>query len=219
MDRPVKLYVFLCTLFSVIVVVGNLIFQKYVHISVFNYTAELSVGIFLYPLTFLLSDLVTEFYGKSSAHFMAVVSICVSFIATLLLCVSDALPALSWSPVNDAVFHQVFGVFWVALFASLIAMYSAQTVDIIIYSALKKATNSKHLWLRNNVSTICAQFIDTLCVTIIMASFKIVPWDKVYILMLSSMSFKVIAALLDTPFCYLGCYLIKKYAFHKHKYD
>ena len=128
-----------------------------------------------------------------------------------LLYVSDIIPATSWSTVNDDTFHKVFGVYGVGTLASLVAVYAAQTLDIIIFAKLKAFTKGKHLWLRNNVSTISAQFVDTFCVLSIMCGFGVIPWSKFYVIGVSSMTFKIIAALLDTPFFYLACYWVGGY--------
>ena len=69
----------MCVLFSVILVMGNLIYQKFVSLPIFPFhTFELSVGVILYPLTFLLADLITEFYGKPSARFCVKLAIIIS---------------------------------------------------------------------------------------------------------------------------------------------
>jgi len=211
MDQISRLYVFLCALFCVIVVIGNVIFQKFVLLTVANFSVELSVGIFLYPITFLISDVITEFYGKKAARFVVRVSIIVSILIMCLLHVSDLLPATTWSMVDDEMFHKVFGVYGVGATASLVAVYVSQTLDILVFARLKAVTNGRHLWLRNNFSIITGQIIDTACVLTIMCSFGVVPWDKFSVIAYSSLSFKIFAALFGTPFFYLVCYWIGKY--------
>ena len=211
MTKSDKLYFTLGCIFCTTVVTGNLIFQKFISINIpFSITLDVSVGVLLYPVTFLISDLLTEFYGKQKAKFVIQTTVLTSFIVMLLLFISIKLPAVSWSPLSDSEFKKTFNVYGLGSLASIIAIYIGQLTDIIIFSWLKSLTNSKHLWLRNNVSTIIAQFIDTSTVLIILCSFNIIDWQHFYNIFISSLIFKIIAALLDTPFCYLGHYLIHK---------
>ena len=79
MDRSVKLYIFLCSLFCTIVITGNLIFQKFVTVNILSLEFELSVGVLLYPVTFLISDLTAEFYGNQHANHMIKMSVLCKF--------------------------------------------------------------------------------------------------------------------------------------------
>lgn len=210
-DRSMKLYVVFCSLFATIIITGNLIFQKFVHFELLDYSFEISVGVLLYPITFLISDFVTECYGKNYAKFMVNIGVLCSIAALGLVSISDYLQATSWSIVNDVMFHQVFNVYGVAAAASLVANYLGQLVDISAFAYLKKLTSGRHLWLRNNVSTILGQTVDTITVVSILYTVSIIPWQQYTVVIFSSLSFKILAALLDTPFCYLGYYLIKKF--------
>ncbi|MBN8511557.1 MAG: queuosine precursor transporter [Rickettsiales bacterium] len=205
-----KLFIIMNAIFCTLIVTGNLIFQKFVSIDLYLSTFEISVGVLLYPVTFLISDLVTEFYGVENAKFMVRNGVICSLIVMLLLAVSDFLSATDWSIVDDQTFHMVFNAFGIASFASIVANYVGQVADIHIFAHIKYLTKGRHLWIRNNVSTIVAQFIDTTTVVTMLAIFSIIPWDNYMIIMYSSIFFKVIAALLDTPFCYLGHYFISR---------
>jgi uncharacterized integral membrane protein (TIGR00697 family) len=210
MTNSLKLYVIFCSIFCTIIVTANLIFQKFVSISLFGNVLEISVGVMLYPITFLISDFVTEFYGKESARFMVNIAILCSFIVFILILVSDYCSATEWSMIDDAIFHKVFNVYGIGAIASIIANYLGQLVDIYFFSYLKLLTDGKYLWLRNNVSTILGQLVDTVVVISILCVFEIIPQEQFFIISLSSLSFKILAALADTPLCYLGYYLIRK---------
>lgn len=210
MTNSLKLYVIFCSIFCTIIVTANLIFQKFVSISLFGNVLEISVGVMLYPVTFLISDFVTEFYGKESARFMVNIAILCSFIVFILILVSDYCSATEWSMIDDAIFHKVFNVYGIGAIASIIANYLGQLVDIYLFSYLKLLTDGKYLWLRNNVSTILGQLVDTVVVISILCVFEIIPQEQFFIISLSSLSFKILAALADTPLCYLGYYLIRK---------
>lgn len=86
----------------------------------------------------------------------------------------------------------------------------AQFVDIQIYHFWKRLTKGKHLWLRNKFSTWFSQFVDTLTIVTLLCSFGIIDWINFKGLLISGFLFKVIIALLDTPFLYLGVYLFRK---------
>ena len=180
MSTSMKLYVILCSIFCTVIVTGNLIFQKFIILDLFAQSFEISVGVFLYPLTFLISDLVTEFYGKKNAELMIKTGVICSLVVLCLITVADLLPATDWSIVDDGTFHQVFNAYGVASFASIIANYIGQLIDIHIFSHVKTLTNGKHLWIRNNVSTIVGQFVDTITVVSILSIFSIIPVRAVF---------------------------------------
>jgi uncharacterized integral membrane protein (TIGR00697 family) len=210
MDRPLKLYMFFCSLFCTVVITGNLIFQKFVTINILSLEFELSVGVLLYPVTFLISDLTAEFYGTKRANHMIKVSVLCSLVVMVLVMIGDYFPATSWSNIDNDSFHKMFSVYGIASIASIVATFFAQVMDVQIYSYLKTLTKSKHLWLRNNFSTILAQILDTILVLTILCITDILSWENYYKIAANSIIFKVIAALADTPFCYLGYYIIKK---------
>lgn len=164
MDKSVKLYIFFCSLFCTVVITGNLIFQKFVTVNILSLEFELSVGVLLYPVTFLISDLTAEFYGNKYANHMIKMSVLCSFIVMGLIMIGDYFPATFWSNVDDSSFHKMFSVYGIASIASVVATFFAQLLDVKVYSYLKTLTDSKHLWLRNNLSTILAQILDTILV-------------------------------------------------------
>ena len=115
-----------------------------------------------------------------------------------------------WSPVNDNTFHRVFGLFGPAVFASMTAYLTAQFIDIRIFHFWKRKTKNRHLWLRNNGSTIFSQLIDTMSVLFLLCSFGVIEWVRFYPLLLNGFIFKVLVALIDTPFFYLFSHLLRK---------
>ena len=97
-----------------------------------------------------------------------------------------------------------------AVLASMMAYLFAQFIDIRVYHFWKNITQGKHLWLRNNFSTFSSQFIDTATVLILLCSFGIINWDKFSGLMISGVVFKIMIAILDTPFLYLFVFAFRK---------
>ena len=211
-----KIYLYLAALFITSLVVSNLIFQKFFYWYPFDGTVfgsrlfELSVGILPYPITFLITDLISEIYGKRAANRVVTAGIFASFFSMGILLVSDIVPAMESSPVDDATFTKVFSLSPLAVLASMIAYLLAQFVDIRIYHFWKKLTKGKMLWLRNNFSTFASQFLDTFSVILLLSIFGILPWDLFYGLVLSGFIFKVLVAALDTPLLYLFVWMFRK---------
>lgn len=211
-----KIYLYLAALFITSLVVSNLIFQKFFYWYPFDGKIfgsrlfELSVGILPYPITFLITDLISEIYGKIAANRVVTAGIFASFFSMGILLIADFVPAMESSPVDNATFTQVFSLSPLAVLASMIAYLVAQFVDIRIYHFWKKLTNGKMLWLRNNFSTFASQFLDTFSVVCLLSVFGVLPWDLFFGLVLSGFIFKVIVALLDTPLLYLLVWMFKK---------
>lgn len=211
-----KIYLFLAALFITSLVVSNLVFQKFFYWHPFDVEIfgsklfEISVGILPYPITFLITDLISEIYGKKRANQVVVAGIFASLFSLLIVFVSNAVPATSWSPVKDDMFTTVFGSTAIAVFASMLAYLFAQLVDIQIYHFWKRLTKGKQLWLRNNFSTWCSQLVDTLTILVLLCSFDVISWDRFNGLLIAGFLFKVLVAALDTPFLYLGVYIFRK---------
>ena len=211
-----RIYMLLGALFITSLVVSNLIFQKFFYWHPFDLEIfgsklfEVSVGILPYPITFLITDLISEIYGKKRANQVVVAGIFASFFSLLIVFVSNVAPATSWSPVGNEMFSTVFGNTILAVFASMIAYLFAQFVDIQIYHFWKQFTKGKHLWLRNNFSTWLSQFTDTFTVVGLLCLFNIIAWDKLLGLLISGFLFKVFIAACDTPFLYFSVYLFRK---------
>ena len=204
-------YLILASLFIASLVASNLIFQKFFYWEPFGlYRFEISVGILPYPITFLITDILSEIYGKKKANQVVIAAIFASFFSMLIILMANFAPAIESSPINDTVFNKVFGLSPLAVFASMIAYLFAQFIDIRIFHFWKNLTRGKHLWLRNNFSTFASQFIDTFTVLFLLCSFKILPWNIFTGLLISGFLFKVIVAALDTPLLYIIVYWFRK---------
>jgi uncharacterized integral membrane protein (TIGR00697 family) len=222
-----RIYLLLGGIFIASLISSNLIFQKFFFWTPFaflansdsgnwlswlsEYTFELSVGILPYPITFLVTDIISEIYGREKANRVVMAGFVSSIFIMGVVMVGDMVSATKWSPVDDSVFHRVFGLFGPAVFASMTAYITAQFIDIRIFHFWKRKTNNRHLWLRNNGSTIFSQLIDTLSVLFLLCSFGVIDWVRFYPLLLNGFLFKVLVALIDTPFFYLFSHLLRKY--------
>ena len=211
-----RIYLLLGSLFITSLVVSNLIFQKFfywypVDVEVFGSKLfEISVGILPYPITFLITDLISEIYGKKRANDVVVAGIFASLFSVGIILVADSVPALDNSPLNNETFKLVFSKTIIAVGSSMFAYLFAQFIDIRIYHFWKNLTKGKHLWLRNNFSTWISQFVDTLSIISLLCYFEVLPWSSFKGLLISGFLFKVLVAFLDTPFLYLGVYLFRK---------
>ena len=211
-----RIYLILAALFIASLVTSNLIFQKFFYwypfdIQVFDTKLfEVSAGLLPYPITFLITDILSEIYGKRKANEVVIAGIFASFFSLIIIYVSKEVPATSWSPVNNSIFVNVFGAAPLAVFASMMAYLFAQFIDIRIYHFWKQLTKGKHLWLRNNFSTFSSQIIDTLTVLVLLCSFGIIDWNNFLGLLISGVIFKMMIAALDTPILYLAVYAFRK---------
>jgi len=206
------LYLILASLFITSLVTSNLIFQKFFHWNPFGlYEFELSVGIIAYPVTFLVTDIISEIYGRKRANKVVVAGVFASVFALLIVVVSTEAPATNWSPIGDDTFKSVFGFTFIAVGASLAAYLLAQFLDVQIFHFWKKLTKGKHLWLRNNFSTFASQLVDTATVLLLLCSFGVLEWKLFGVLLLNGYLFKVMFALFDTPIIYAVVYFVRKH--------
>ena len=209
-----KLYLILAGIFVASLVSCNLIFQKFFQIDIWvpfygNYTFQQSVGLLPYPITFIVTDIISEIYGKRKANDVVTTGLIASLFMLLIVTISDIIPSAPFG-IGSEIFSKVFGLSSAAVFASMLAYLIAQLVDIRIYHFWKKLTKGKLLWLRNNFSTFSSQFIDSCLVIGLLCFFDILSWDLFWGLVLSAIIFKVFVALIDTPFLYFFVWLLRK---------
>ena len=210
-----NLYLILSGIFIASLVSCNLIFQKFFEIEIWlpfigNYTFAQSVGLLPYPVTFLVTDIISEIYGKNKANQVVTAGLIASLFMLIVITVADSVTATVWSPVSDDIFSMVFGLSGAAVFASMMAYLFAQYVDIRIFHFWKRLTKGRHLWLRNNASTIFSQFIDTFSVLFLLCTFDVLAWDRFSTLLINGFLFKVFFAAFDTPIVYFLIYFIRK---------
>ena len=172
---------------------------------------SVSVAIFMVPFTFLITDIVEEVYGRDTVkHFIigGVVSLIVIFLYTSIFVLLEPHERYSF----NSEYKTIFGSSLRMIIASLIGFILAQTHDMISFEWWKKKTHGKALWLRNNLSTIISQFIDT-SVFMMIAFYQLTPkFTFIFIinLIIPYYLFKILFAILDTPFVYLGVNWLKK---------
>ncbi len=210
MTKGFKIYIYLAGLFIASLIICNLIANKFITIDLGFKTFTISAGILPYPITFLITDLLSEIYGIKSTRNIVWSGFFASTFVLIVIFISKKFNSVPNSPVDNETFNIVFGNSWRIIFGSMTAYLFAQFIDIKIYHFWKKLTNGNHLWLRNNFSTIFSQLIDTSIVVTILF-INVMSGKEIFYLIIDGWIFKMIIALIDTPILYLSNSIIKKY--------
>ena len=216
MSNSEKIYVGLCIFFVSLIVLGNMVYQKFVYLQFPFHRFELSVGAILYPLTFQVTDLIVEFYGKEKAQFCVKLAVFINVLVAMMITLMDYLPATTWSRINDEIFHDVFGYYGVAFIGSIIACYTSQAIDVRLYLFIRKITNGQYLWLRNIASTSISLFIDTVVVILFMTIFNILPVEQMWMLIANSYCWKLFFTICSVPLFYMGVLTVKHLTGNKY---
>ena len=203
-------FLILSGLFIASLVSCNLIFRKFFVWELGALTFEQSVGLLPYPLTFLVTDLISEIYGKRKANLVVISGLAASVMTLGIVSVAGAAEATSWSPVSNEEFDHVFGQTLLAVAASMSAYLLAQFIDVRIFHFWKHWTQGRHLWLRNNLSTIPSQIVDTATVLILLCAVGEIDSSRFGVLFVNGVMFKALVAALDTPLVYLGVGWMRK---------
>ena len=197
----------------------------------------LAVGVLPYPLTFLCTDLVSELYGRARANFLVTVGLGLNFLILAVLTLGDLAPSVPpesmppWQIIQLAepvslpngevvtgqigLFELIYATTSGAVFASMLAYITAQYCDVQLYHFWKRLTRGKHLWLRNNFSTLLSQMVDSIMV--ITVTFGAVYWrgeiafNTLLVLVGSNYAFKALCALADTLPLYLLVRWLRSY--------
>ncbi|MCP4250268.1 MAG: queuosine precursor transporter [bacterium] len=216
---------------------------RFIHIG----PLALAVGVLPYPLTFLCTDFISEFYGRRRANFVVWVGFALNVIVIGFLWLGHQFPGISeaarpdwlaensWNPppwqtlqftgpmflpFGDAVeridlFEVIYRCSRAAVVASMLAYLAAQFCDVFMFHFWKKLTKGKHLWLRNNGSTMISQLVDSTAVILITfwADFRLGnrTLAAMMILVSSSYLFKVVVAAVDTAPFYIGVRYLGRY--------
>ncbi len=230
LTRAELAYSAICTLFCVVLVLTNIIGVKLFAIPLPGFLdgifranpVTLTTGILSYPVTFLCTDLVSEIWGRRKANFMVVIGFAMSGVMLVLIEVAKRLPASPhwtnpdierYGPVQmqDA-FELSFAYPGVLLFASMTAYLIAQLFDVRLYHFWWKLTKGRHMWIRNNGSTIISQLVDTIIVNSIFLHFALHKnVAEISAIILAVYLFKLAFAILDTPMIYLGRHLLRQW--------
>ncbi|KYM56566.1 transporter [Fusobacterium necrophorum subsp. funduliforme] len=188
---------FLNCLFITCLIIANVISSKLVILG--NYFV-VPAAVVSYGITFLCTDIIGEIWGKEEANKAVKRGLLTQIIATFLILFAIKIPIAPFMLDFQEKFQAVLGGSLRMTLASLAAYVVAQTNDVFIFHKLKTLNGGKYKWIRNNVNTICSQFLDT-SIFITIAFYGVVP--DLFLVIYSQFFIKVIIALLDTPFFYL----------------
>lgn len=183
-------------------------------ISIHGYT--FSIGVIPWPVVFIASDIINEFYGKTGVRRLSFITAGLIGYAYLVLWAAMSVHASSISPISDEVFQNVFGQSMWLILGSLVAFVCSQLVDNGVFWLLRKRTGHSMMWLRSTGSTVVSQFVDTLVVLGIgfWLQGKLTTTQYIHIVGVQY-TFKIIIAILSTPLIYVGHNIIVKIIGHE----
>lgn len=186
------------------------------------------IGVLPYPITFLCTDIISEFYGKARANGVVWIGLLINIWILLIIWLAGLLPpGVTLDPVTqlpppthpDYAFFRIRSFTTGCVIGSMIAYLAAQLLDVHLFHFWKKVTRGKHLWLRNNASTLVSQLVDTTIVILVTYYFsdglpisaEKSTFQQLIMLILCCYSFKALCALLDTLPFYLAVYGLCRY--------
>lgn len=189
-------------------VVAELISSKLIQLGPFTTI----VGILPWPLVFLATDMINEFYGPKIVRRLSFITSALIAYAFFIIYAAIHLPAAAGSPANDEQFALVFGQSLTVIIGSIVAFLLSQLLDVTVFWYIRKLTNARFVWLRATGSTLISQCIDSFVVlgigfylpgTFTFQQYISIGWDNYF--------FKILVALALTPLIYVTHYFLKKY--------
>jgi queuosine precursor transporter len=197
MDRKQQLYLWLATLFVAALLTADLVGGKFFRLG----GVDLSVGMLAFPLTFVLTDVLNEFYGPAGARRVTYLGLGAAIFAFAVIQIAIALPTSPESPLAGTAFETVFG--WSARLyvASLTAYLVGQLLDIALFGLLRRVTRQRMLWLRATGSTLASQLLDTAVVNAVLLGGQ-KPTAFILGVVRDSYTLKILIAVALTPLIY-----------------
>jgi uncharacterized integral membrane protein (TIGR00697 family) len=194
------------------------------HLNIFGFIMDfnLTAGVVIWPVVFITTDLINEYFGKpgvKTVSYLTVILIAYAFV--VLFFAIQLSPAQWWMEANNKdpqgnpfdmnfAFGKVFGQGQRIIVASIIAFLVGQLVDVFVFQKLKHVTGSKYLWLRATGSTLVSQFIDSFVVLYIAFS-GVFSFAQINAIGITNYIYKFCVAILLTPVIYLGHAIIDRY--------
>jgi queuosine precursor transporter len=194
-----KLFVYLCAVFVACLLLGDVIGGK----TIATPLGPISVGILPFPVTFLLTDVVNDFYGRQGARFLTMLGFFMAVLAYVVLQIATHLPVDESTYFTQAEFAKIFGGSAQLFVASICAYLVGQFLDIQVFQFWKALTESKHLWLRATGSTILSQIVDTVIINVIFWKWTATKeWSWIFAKIGREYGIKLVVAILLTPAVY-----------------
>ncbi len=220
LSRPQKLFVVCTAIFITALVIAEATSTKFFTafklpfpIHLFGMTfgeVVMTTGVLAFPITFIITDLMNEYFGKKGIRFVTLVGMVMIGFEFLLLQAAIAVPAASISPVSQEAFEAVFGTTGRIILGSLTAYLLGQLVDITLFHWLRGLTRGRFLWLRATGSTFGSQFIDTFVVLTIAFAGQL-AFQQILAITLFNYGYKLLIATAITPLIYLAHWAMDAY--------
>ncbi len=235
-DKPTKLFVFFTAFFVANALIAECIggklfsLESVLGIKPANFTLfgqsglnfTLTCGVLLWPLEFVMTDIVNEYYGPKAIRRISFTAVALILYAFLMFYLAIHLPAADfWVTSNQsggvpdmqAAFNGVFGQGMRIIIGSLIAFLVSQIVDVTVFHRIKRATGEKYVWLRATGSTVVSQLVDSYIVLFIAFSGKF-TWQQILGIGMMNYFYKFTMAIVLTPLIYLIEARIEKFLGH-----
>ncbi len=207
-NRKEILFTILTGFFVTNAVVGELIGGKLIAIGPLN----LSIGIIPWPVVFLITDIINEYFGKKGVRQLTFMTVGLIVYVFIILYIGMVFKSASFSPVSSEAFNAVFGQSLWIIVGSLVAFVVSQLVDIFTFWMIRQRTGKRLIWLRATGSTVVSQFFDSFIVTGI--AFWLpgkISFTDYLNTAFTGYSAKLIIAIVLTPLIYVGHNLVHKY--------
>ena len=194
------------------------------HLNIMGFTMDfnLTAGAVIWPVVFITTDLINEYFGKPGVKRISYFTAFLIGYAFVVIFITMRLsPADFWIDTNnkdasgnpfnmDFAFNKIFGQGQRIIIGSLSAFLLGQLVDVFVFQQLRKVTGSKKLWLRATGSTLISQFIDSFVVLFI-AFYGVFTNDQIIAIGITNYIYKFTVAIALTPLIYLGHAMIDRY--------
>lgn len=181
-----------------------------------QYSMIIPAGLLAFPVTFFVTDLISELFGRKKAQLLVWMGFLMNLFMLGIMTLNFYLPDASGVSGATPLFDGVYGFMVGNTIGSMIAYLIAQTIDVRLFHFWKRLTKGKHLWLRNNASTMVSQLVDSTAILGILylagnLGDAVTGFQALIILILNSCVFKFLSALLDTPACYAAVHYLRAY--------
>ena len=222
-----KIFIFLTGIFITNAIVAEILGTKIFDISIFK-DFSLSVGVLIWPVVFITTDIINEYFGKKGVKRISYFTILlISYVFIIIFLSTKLTPNTYWLNINqldnngnafdinyayNTIFLQSTGIIVGSIFAFLIA----QILDVYVFQNLKRLTGGRFIWLRATGSTLISQLIDSFVVLMI-AFYFLAPEGKSWSISqvinvgIDNYTFKFFVAIMITPLIYLAHYIIDRY--------
>jgi uncharacterized integral membrane protein (TIGR00697 family) len=193
----------------------------------FSMSFNLTAGVVIWPVVFITTDLINEYFGKPGVKRISYLTAGLIAYAFVVIFLTMALaPADFWLDTNKTdpdgnsfnisyAFNKIFGQGQRIIIGSLTAFLLGQLVDVFVFQKLKRITGNKFLWLRATGSTLVSQFIDSFVVLFIAFS-GVFTNTQIVAIGITNYIYKFLIAIALTPLIYLGHYVIDQYLGKQH---